>query len=165
MAAVRSDRALLRCGCSRGHFGAECSDRADQARLAAIQEVGLRRIRDPEGLGKQDSQPFREIRRLNHGDAPLYHRAYTNTTTRLYFRMGVRGPLAPEKPYSVGVRGAALPPLAPPLRMESGGLCPPDLPTLVVVLIPLEFSTYPSDGRPTTKDQCHGLPSPVLRRA
>src|SRR5262249_29467857 len=61
-------------------------------------------------------------------------RAVPSTTTRLYFRMGVRGPLAPEKPYSVGVRGAALPPLAPPLRMESGGLRPPDLPTLVVVL-------------------------------
>src|SRR5262249_54073409 len=48
---------------------------------------------------------------------------------------GVRGPLAPEKPYSVRVRAAALPPLAPSLRMESGGQSPPDLPTLVVLLI------------------------------
>src|SRR5262245_45901305 len=59
------------------------------------------------------------------------------TTTRLYFRMGVRGPLAPEKPYSVGVRGAAKPPLAPRLRMESGRLRPPDLTTLVVILLPI----------------------------
>src|SRR5215510_2298679 len=31
------------------------------------------------------------------------------------------GASGPRKTYSVGVRGAALPPLAPPLWMESGG--------------------------------------------
>src|SRR5262249_51624291 len=61
--------------------------------------------------------------------------AQPSTTTRLYFRMGVRGPEAPEKPYSVGVRGAAKPPLAPPPWIESGGLRPPDLLTLVVILV------------------------------
>src|SRR5215468_8825847 len=90
-----------------------------------------------------------------------------STTTRLYFRMGLRGPLAPEKPYSVGVRGAAKPPLAPPLRMESGGLRPPDLPTLVVILDGVDCICYINrmDGRRTTEDECNRLPSPVVRRA
>src|SRR5262249_16466871 len=61
--------------------------------------------------------------------------------------MGVRGPLAPEKPYSVGVRGAAKPPLPPPLRMESGGRSPPDLPTLVVILT---YYHCPSAGDTTS---------------
>src|SRR5262249_50904483 len=69
-------------------------------------------------------------------ETPCDMQAVSNTTTRLYFRMGVQGPRAPEKPYSVGVRGAAKPPLAPPPWMKSGGRSPPDLLTLVVVLIP-----------------------------
>src|SRR5262249_20326873 len=75
------------------------------------------------------------LRRRHHTicDAVGQTKSLISTATRLYFRMGFGGLWPPKNPIRWGCEGGFAA-LAPPPWMESGGLCPPDLLTLVVLL-------------------------------
>src|SRR5262249_55974716 len=71
VAAVGCDCALIRRARRGSRLSAERLYCPEQARLAAVQDVPVRCIRDAKRLSQQDEEPFLEIGCLNHQNSPF----------------------------------------------------------------------------------------------